>query len=596
MVRKMKIILTAIAFSAVLFSSLFSTALCSTSFAQQVTLYDFYSPTCGPCRRMEPVVQQLSAAGFPVRKVNIVGSPDEQALAAKFRVQKVPTFITTVDGREVDRLMGATTYSHLEQMVRHASQVARDSRPPRNPVAPRLQSPDGATPLPSLALPRMPSQTASQTASQIVPQNNPWASVPGRSPAQSAPRAPAWPAANQQPHSHPQSNFQESNSQENGHDCGNDCEHDHSHPLATNPLAALQPAAVIPAAVIPKTTIPAAASPVITSADADLLRATVRLRVEDGNSHSWGTGTIIDARSGEALIITCGHIFRDSQGKGPVTVELFDVTPQGVRVSERVAGQVISFDLDRDIGLVSIRPKQTVRAVSVASSGAEIIERSRVASVGCDHGADPTVRHSHITALNRYLGAPNIEVAGAPVEGRSGGGLFSASGELIGICNAADPEGDEGLFAGLPSVHQELDNIGLAAIYRGNQPATQPVAQPPIPFAAANSPPVQPQPNRMLQAVGPPKAISLTSGGVAQPRTNEPPLSAVEQAAWEEIMGRATEAEVVCIIRPKTPGGKSEVITLNNVSAEFVRRLVDRQAPQRSPRPATAPTSYPVSR
>ena len=42
------------------------------------------------------------------------------------------------------------------------------------------------------------------------------------------------------------------------------------------------------------------------------------------------------------------------------------------------------------------------------------------------------------------------------------------------------------------------------------------------------------------------------------------------------IMGRATDAEVVCIIRPRDASGKSEVITLDRVSPEFVRALADR--------------------
>ena len=88
----------------------------------------------------------------------------------------------------------------------------------------------------------------------------------------------------------------------------------------------------------------------------ELIGSSVRLRVDDANGHSYGTGTIIDSRSGEALVITCGHLFRDSKGKGPVMVELFTATPDGARVVAQVPGQIIDFNLDRDIGLVSIRP------------------------------------------------------------------------------------------------------------------------------------------------------------------------------------------------------------------------------------------------
>lgn len=53
---------------------------------------------------------------------------------------------------------------------------------------------------------------------------------------------------------------------------------------------------------------------------------------------------------------------------------------------------------------------------------------------------------------NRYQGFPNQSTRGRdPVlSGRSGGGLFNASGELVGVCSAAD--GQEGLYCGLDAV------------------------------------------------------------------------------------------------------------------------------------------------
>ncbi|MFM8890454.1 MAG: trypsin-like peptidase domain-containing protein, partial [Planctomycetia bacterium] len=79
--------------------------------------------------------------------------------------------------------------------------------------------------------------------------------------------------------------------------------------------------------------------------------ATARLLVEDSQGVSRGTGTVIDCRQGEALILTCGHIFRDSRGKGRVEVDLFGADgPRGV------AGQVVAWDLKRDLALVSASP------------------------------------------------------------------------------------------------------------------------------------------------------------------------------------------------------------------------------------------------
>src|SRR3990172_9460405 len=71
-----------------------------------------------------------------------------------------------------------------------------------------------------------------------------------------------------------------------------------------------------------------------------------------------------------------------------------------------------------------------------------------------------------ISAVNRYLGAPTIECTGQPVQGRSGGGLFNESAQLIGVCSAADPAERKGIYAGLAAVHSLLDRQGLASLYQ----------------------------------------------------------------------------------------------------------------------------------
>lgn len=99
-----------------------------------------------------------------------------------------------------------------------------------------------------------------------------------------------------------------------------------------------------------------------------------------------------------------------------------------------------------------------------------------------------------------------------------------------------------------------------------------------------------------MQTVKPAVALSRNDQveDIALPpgtQLDSPTLSAVEQAAWHEIMGRAAEAEVICIVRPKSPQGKSEVFTLSRVSREFVRRLVANRQQDR-PDNLPLPTSY----
>jgi S1-C subfamily serine protease len=300
-----------------------------------------------------------------------------------------------------------------------------------------------------------------------------------------------------------------------------------------------------------------------------LVSATVRIKVEDTQGRSFGTGTIIDSRSGEALVVTCGHLFRESKGKGPVTVELFDASSGVPQVTEQVQGQVISFDLERDVAFIGIKPTRPIAAAAVAPPRTQFQRGDRVATIGCSNGKDPTLLPQRINMLDRYQGPSNIEVSGAPEEGRSGGGLFNLQGQLIGVCYAADYEGKEGLYVALDSIHSELDRLGLKDVYAKGEPS---------PPKGSSGPSVvrgQESPDQPITPIGgaEPKFASATSPAPSQN------LSEQEQASFDEIMQRRINSEVMIIVRPKTPGGQSEIIQLDDVSPDLVKALEARRRP-----------------
>jgi hypothetical protein len=66
-----------------------------------------------------------------------------------------------------------------------------------------------------------------------------------------------------------------------------------------------------------------------------------------------------------------------------------------------------------------------LEAVRVGTPDRRVAPGESVVTVGCNGGADPTIHHSRITAVDKYLGPANVQVAGQPVQGRSGGGLFA---------------------------------------------------------------------------------------------------------------------------------------------------------------------------
>src|SRR5262249_25562443 len=76
----------------------------SSGAVSDLTLLDFHSERCGPCREMRPAVKELIVKGYPVKSIDIEHSSD---LAERFGVSAVPTFIV-VDGsgRELDRTSG----------------------------------------------------------------------------------------------------------------------------------------------------------------------------------------------------------------------------------------------------------------------------------------------------------------------------------------------------------------------------------------------------------------------------------------------------------------------------------------------------------
>lgn len=200
----------------------------------------------------------------------------------------------------------------------------------------------------------------------------------------------------------------------------------------------------------------------------DPMQVTVRIRIEDGNTLSFGTGTIIDQHRQEALVLTCGHLFRGLSPAARVTVEV----PLEGRL-EACPGTVVDYQFQTaDIGLVSFQTSQKLAVAPLLPRGVQLHEGEKVCSIGCDHGANPSRRDSQITKLNRYLGAPNVEVAKAPVQGRSGGGLFNDRGELIGVCYAAEPTLDEGLYSAPEVVYTQLNRLGLSRLYSNSSTST----------------------------------------------------------------------------------------------------------------------------
>ncbi|WP_255149808.1 thioredoxin [Halorarius halobius] len=84
-----------------------------------VVLVDFYADWCGPCKMLEPTVEELAAeTDAAVAKVDIDA---HQALAQQYRVQGVPTLYLFAGGEPVDEMVGVQEKSTLEGKIANAT-------------------------------------------------------------------------------------------------------------------------------------------------------------------------------------------------------------------------------------------------------------------------------------------------------------------------------------------------------------------------------------------------------------------------------------------------------------------------------------------
>jgi thioredoxin 1 len=80
-------------------------------------LVDFYADWCGPCKTMSPIVEQVASQYNGKVKVIKVNVDSNQAAAAQYRVQGVPTFILFRQGQQVWRQSGAMPANVLAQAI-----------------------------------------------------------------------------------------------------------------------------------------------------------------------------------------------------------------------------------------------------------------------------------------------------------------------------------------------------------------------------------------------------------------------------------------------------------------------------------------------
>ena len=97
------------------------TALSDTTFDEEVAgspepvLVDFWAEWCGPCKMLEPVLEEIAEQHKDRLRVTKLNVDDNLEVARRFEVMSVPTLILFKDGLPQVRLVGAKGKQQLLQ-------------------------------------------------------------------------------------------------------------------------------------------------------------------------------------------------------------------------------------------------------------------------------------------------------------------------------------------------------------------------------------------------------------------------------------------------------------------------------------------------
>jgi len=198
-----------------------------------------------------------------------------------------------------------------------------------------------------------------------------------------------------------------------------------------------------------------------------------------GASAAQGSGFVV---SGDGVILTNSHVITTA-GDGGGDARPADTVYVEFRDRDRVAAKVVGWDVFDDVGVLRVDPGDHALAPLPLGDSDRVVVGEPVAAIGSPFGNENSLTVGVVSATQRSIESltsrynlPDAIQVDAPINhGNSGGPLFNAHGQVIGI-NAqirSDSGSNEGVGFAVPinaakrSMEQLLSSGKVAYAYVG---------------------------------------------------------------------------------------------------------------------------------
>ncbi|HEX5966012.1 MAG TPA: thioredoxin [Pyrinomonadaceae bacterium] len=88
-------------------------------------LVDFWAQWCTPCRMLAPTVEAVAQQYSDSASVVKLNVDDNPSTAQRYGIKGIPTLILFREGKEVERVVGATSKESITRMIEKYTTIGR---------------------------------------------------------------------------------------------------------------------------------------------------------------------------------------------------------------------------------------------------------------------------------------------------------------------------------------------------------------------------------------------------------------------------------------------------------------------------------------